>query len=101
MAIEAGLCQKLVGGMGAEYRVLPWVEIDAWAKMSRSYVLPSTARLIRMFSAEYADELNMRADKMSPLRSLPPERRPEFIEEGQSIVCASDDEIMKFFDGIK
>ena len=99
-AIDAGLCERLpANGMTGhiEYRPLSWQEIQAWQTLTRTPLLPSEARLIRMFSNAYASELSLQQNEKNPLRFTPPESRPEFIERFEDISFASDEEVMKMF----
>jgi len=75
MLYDAGAVSVDVGGMGAFYRGLSWVEIMAWVEgAGMQSVIPHWRRLIRNLSAEMAAEMN-RSKEADALAPYQPEER--------------------------
>lgn len=92
--LDAGLCDKTPDRMngGMIFSPLSWQEIKAWAELTGVKLGRWEARMLRMISCEYVDEVSMR-DSKSPKAVTRPDRRAEFVGKADEIMPVSDDAI--------
>lgn len=77
---------------GMIFSPLQWQEIKAWAELTGVKLGRWEARMVRMISCEYVDEVSMR-DSKSPKAVTRPDRRAEFVGKAEEIMPVSDDAI--------
>lgn len=81
---------------GMVFSPLQWQEIKAWAELTGVKLGRWEARMVRMISCEYVDEVSMQGSKSAKAMTRP-DRRAEYVGSADEIIPISDADIARVF----